>query len=69
MGAVTSSMKVTRCALMVSAAGSARSADRMIPMTPDDRIDKLEELVELLLVVYYSQDDVRISELRRELSI
>lgn len=38
-------------------------------MTPDDRIGKLEELVELLLEVYYHQDDVRISELRRELNI
>ena len=38
-------------------------------MTPDERIDKLEELVELLLVVYYNQDDDRIRELRRELDI
>jgi hypothetical protein len=49
------------------AAGSARPAEQK--MTPDDRIDKLEELVELLLVVYYNQDDDKIRELRRELSI
>jgi hypothetical protein len=38
-------------------------------MTSEERIAKLEELVAELLVVYYHQDDEKISELREELEI
>lgn len=38
-------------------------------MTEQERIAKLEELVSELLVVYYGQDDKKISKLRDELGI
>jgi hypothetical protein len=53
---------------IVDASGSYEVPDPA-PMTVREENEKLRELVEELLVVYFHQDDDRINQLRAELDI